>query len=92
MTTDPHMAAVAAYVHATVEKVRADELHQADALAALAADVLGLSLQDHVDPDTADALLGMAQEFARQRYAIVNAAAIPVPNDVSDIDDDGVES
>ena len=92
MTTDPHMAAVAAYVHATVEKVGAGELHQADALAALAADCLGMSLQEHVNPDTADALLTMAMDFARQRYAMVNAAAIPVPNDVSDIDDDGVES
>ena len=86
MTTDPHMAAVAAYVHTTVEKVRADELHQADALAALAADCLGMSLQDHVDPDTADALLGMAQEFARQRYAIVNAAAAEIPDDPSGLE------
>ena len=91
MTTDPHMAAVARYVDQVVDKVKAGQLAQADALAALAADVLGLSLQDHVDPDTADALLGMALEFARQRYAIVNAAAIPVPNDVSDIADPGVE-
>ena len=91
MTTDPHMAAVAAYVHATVDKVRADELHQADALAALAADCLGMSLQDHVDPDTADELLGMAMDFARQRYAMVNAAAAEIPNDVSDIADPGVE-
>ena len=92
MTTDPHMAAVAAYVHATVEKVRADELHQADALAALAADCLGMSLQEHVNPDTADALLTMAMDFARQRYAMVNAAAAEIPNDVSDIADPGVES
>jgi len=92
MTTDPHMAAVAAYVHTTVEKVRAGELHQADALAALAADCLAMSLQDHVAPDTADALLGMAMDFARQRYAIVNAAAAEIPNDVSDIADPGVES
>ena len=92
MTTDPHMAAVAAYVHATVEKVGAGQLHQADALAALAADCLGMSLQDHVAPDTADALLGLAQEFARQRYAMVNAAAAEIPNDVSDIADPGVES
>lgn len=86
MTTDPHMAAVAAYVHATVEKVRADELHQADALAALAADCLAMSLQEHVNPDTADALLGMAQEFARQRYAIVNAAAAEIPDDPSGLE------
>ena len=45
----------------------------------------------YVDPDTADELLGMAMDFARQRYAMVNAAAIPVPNDVSDIADPGVE-
>ena len=86
MSNDPHMAAVATYVDQVVDKVKAGQLAQADALAALAADVLGLSLQDHVDPDTADALLGMAQEFARQRYAIVNAAAAEIPDDPSGLE------
>ncbi len=85
--SDPHLAAVEAYVVSVVEQVKAGQLHQADALAALAADTLGLSLQDHVAPDTADALLGMAMDFARQRYAAVNAAGIEVPDDIGGLDD-----
>ena len=87
MSNDPHMAAVATYVDQVVDKVKAGQLAQADALAALAADVLGLSLQDHVDPDTADVLLSMAADFARQRYAIVNAAAAEIPNDATGLDE-----
>lgn len=84
--SDPHLAAVEAYVVNVVAQVKAGQLHQADALAGLAADCLGLSLQDHVHPDTADALLTMAMDFARQRYALVNAAGIEVPDDIGGLD------
>ncbi len=88
--SDPHLAAVEAYVVSVVEQVEAGRLHQADALAGLAADCLGLSLQDHVAPDVADALLMMAMDFARQRYALVNAAALAdrIPDDPSAFDDE----
>jgi hypothetical protein len=88
MSTDPHMAAVAAHIEHVVAEVGAGKLHQADALAVLAADLLGLSLREHVHPDTADVLLAMATDFANQRYAIVNAAAVEIPDDASGIDGD----
>lgn len=88
MSTDPHMRAVARFVDQVVEQVRGGQLAQADALAVLAADLLGLSLREHVHPDTADVLLAMATDFANQRYAIVNAAAAAatLPDDPSGID------
>ena len=84
------MQAVARYVDRIVEQVQAGQLAQADAYAALAADLLGLSLREHVHPDTADVLLAMASDFASQRYAIVNAAAAAatIPDDPSGIEDD----
>lgn len=92
MSDDPHMAAVAVYVEQVMEQVRTGRLAKADALAVLAADTLGLSLRGHVAPDTAAALAAMAQAFATQRYAIVNAAALlaadPVPDDVLGLSDD----
>lgn len=86
VSNDPHMAAVARFIDQTVEQVKAGRLAQADAYAVLAADILGMSMQDHVAPDTADALLLMAQSFALQRYAAVNAAAVAVPDDPSGLD------
>lgn len=85
---DPHMAAVAAYVEEVVEQVRIGKITKADSLAVLAADTLGLSLRDHVAPDTADALLMMAQRFATERYVLLNTAALAetLPDDVSDLD------
>jgi hypothetical protein len=88
MSADPHLAAVEDYIVTVVEQVRLGQLHDADALAALAADCLALSLQDHVHPDTADELLGMAQAFAVQRYALVNAAAAAIPDDIGGLDAD----
>lgn len=86
--SDPHLAAVAAFVETVVQQVADGQLHQADALAALAADCLALSMRDHVAPDTADALLTMACTFASQRYALVNAAALAsgIPDDPSGLD------
>ena len=86
MSTDPHLQAVERHVVEVVDAVRAGKLHQADALAVLAADLLGLSLREHVHPDTADVLLAMATDFANQRYAIVNAAAAEIPDDPSGLD------
>ncbi len=91
MSTDPHMAAVAAYVEEVVEQVRIGKITKADSLAVLAADCLGLSLRDHVNPDTADQLLAMAQAFANQRYALVNAAALLARNPIPDSPDGPVE-
>ncbi len=84
--SDPHMAAVERYCAEIVEAVKAGHLAQADALAVLTADIFALSLQSHVAPDTADELLMMAQSFAVQRYAIVNAAGVEIPDDLRGLD------
>ncbi len=89
---DPHLQAAANFVVDTVAKVERGELKDTDALAALAADCLGLSLQLHVHPDAADELLGMAQSFAAQRYAAINAPAVmaetPIPDDASGLEEE----
>ncbi len=89
--SDPHLAAVAAYIERVEQLVKDDQLAGADALAVLAADLLGMSLRPHVHPDTADALLSMASEYASQRYAIVNAAALLARNPIPDSPDGPVE-
>ena len=86
VSDDPHMRAVARFIDQIVEKVEAGDLTQADAYAVLAADTLGMSMQDHVAPATADALLLMAQTFAVQRYAMVNAAGVEIPDDIGGLE------
>lgn len=86
VSPDPHLAAVAAHIDTVVQQVADGQLHQADALAVLTADIFALSLQQHVAPDTADELLMMAQSFAVQRYAIVNSYAVEIPDDLRGLD------
>lgn len=89
MTADPHLTATAEYAHRVFARVESGEVDPHTALAVLACDTLALSMDDKVAPQTADALLDMACQWAtarRQRLLaerVVERTTIPdTPGDL----------